>query len=179
MSRIGKLPIIIPEGTSATISESIIIISGEKGKLSLEVNPSKLSFQIENNMIIITRKTEDRESASLHGLSRTLIANMVLGVSEGFKKELEFNGIGYRASVSGQDLTLNLGYSHPIIYQAPEEIKIVVEKNKITISGPDKQKVGQVAAEIRSYRKPEPYKGKGIKYANEVIRRKAGKTGTK
>ena len=179
MSRICKLPIIIPEGTSAVISDHTLDIVGKKGELKQVINQTKLNFEIENNVIKITKKTEDRESASLYGLTRTLIANMIIGVSEGFKKELEFNGIGYRASVAGQVLTLSLGYSHPIIYQAPEDIQISVEKNKITILGADKQKVGQVAAEIRSFRKPEPYKGKGIKYADEVIRRKAGKTGAK
>jgi len=179
MSRIGKLPIIIPEGTSAVLSGHTLDIAGKRGELKLAINLTKLNLKIENNVITITKKIEDRESASLYGLTRTLISNMVIGVSEGFKKELEFNGIGYRASVTGQDLTLSLGYSHPIIYKVPEDIQITVEKNKITIVGTDKQKVGQVAAEIRSFRKPEPYKGKGIKYADEVIRRKAGKTGAK
>ncbi len=179
MSRIGKLPIIIPDGTSATLSGNTIVVVGKKGELRQTVNDLKLKFVVENDKIVITKKTEDRESASLYGLTRTLIANMVKGVTEGFRKELEFNGIGYRASASGQVLTLSLGYSHPIIYNIPEDIQISVEKNKISIVGADKQKVGQVAAEIRSFRKPEPYKGKGIKYTTEVIRRKAGKTGAK
>jgi large subunit ribosomal protein L6 len=139
----------------------------------------KIIVNISENKIILLKKVNDRENASLYGLTRTMIANMIKGVNEGFKKELEFNGIGYRASVSGDTLTLHLGYSHPINYQAPEDIQITAEKNNIKVSGIDKQKVGQVAAEIRSFKKPEPYKGKGIKYADEVIRRKAGKTGTK
>ncbi|MDD5692998.1 MAG: 50S ribosomal protein L6 [Patescibacteria group bacterium] len=178
MSRIGKLPVEIPSGVTVTKERNLVKVESSKGILELLVNP-KINFEIKENQVLLSKKADDSESGSLYGLTRTLISNMVKGVSEGFKKELEINGIGYRAAVSGNDLTLNLGYSHPIKYAIPENIHINVEKNNIIISGIDKQKVGQVAAEIRSYRKPEPYKGKGVKYATEVIRRKSGKTGTK
>jgi large subunit ribosomal protein L6 len=178
MSRIGKLPIEIPLETTAVVEKGLIKVTGSKGELSMTIN-QKIIVNISENKIILLKKVNDRESASLYGLTRTMIANMIKGVNEGFKKELEFNGIGYRASVSEDTLTLHLGYSHPINYQAPEDIQITTEKNSIKVSGIDKQKVGQVAAEIRSFKKPEPYKGKGIKYADEVIRRKAGKTGAK
>jgi large subunit ribosomal protein L6 len=178
MSRIGKLPIEIPLETTVVVEKGLIKVTGSKGELSMTIN-QKIIVNISENKIILLKKVNDRENASLYGLTRTMIANMIKGVNEGFKKELEFNGIGYRASVSGDTLTLHLGYSHPINYQAPEDIQITAEKNNIKVSGIDKQKVGQVAAEIRSFKKPEPYKGKGIKYADEVIRRKAGKTGTK
>ncbi|MEI6266560.1 MAG: 50S ribosomal protein L6 [bacterium] len=178
MSRIGKLPIIIPSGVTTTIVDQEITVTGPKGELKYIFNP-KITVVESEGALKIGRTVEDVESAELHGLSRTLINNMVLGVSTPFKKELEINGIGYRAAVSGKKLTLNLGYSHPIDYIAPEGINISVEKNVITVSGVDKQLVGQVSADIRAFRKPEPYKGKGIKYMTEHIRRKAGKTGSK
>jgi len=178
MSRIGKLPIILPNATEATMASGVITVTGTKGELTQAINP-KMKIDINDRVITVTQKTNDIEATQFHGLTRTLIDNMVKGVSEGFKKELEINGIGYRAAVSGNKLTLNLGYSHPIEYTVPEGIHVTVEKNIVVVSGADKQKVGQVAAEIRAYRKPEPYKGKGVKYVTEHIRRKAGKTGGK
>lgn len=178
MSRIGKLPIKVPQSTEVTFANDIIVAKGPKGELSQVINP-KMGIKIEGDTITVTQKTNDVEAAQFHGLTRTLIDNMVKGVSEGFKKELEINGIGYRANISGDKLVLSLGYSHPIEYVIPEGINIVVEKNIVIVSGADKQKVGQVSAEIRAFRKPEPYKGKGVKYVTERIRRKAGKTGAK
>lgn len=178
MSRIGKLPITIPAGVEVSFSDDIITVKGSKGELTQAINP-KMKITIAEGTITVAQKTSDVEAAEFHGLTRTLIDNMIKGVSEGFKKELEINGIGYRAAVSGSKLTLNLGYSHPIEYAVPEGITVAVEKNIVIVSGSDKQKVGQVAAEIRAFRKPEPYKGKGVKYVTEHIRRKAGKTGAK
>lgn len=178
MSRIGKLPITIPNATEVTFENGILKVVGTKGELTQEINP-KMQIDIADGMVRVIQKTNDIEAIQFHGLTRTLIANMVKGVSEGFKKELEIIGIGYRASASGNKLTLNLGYSHPIEYEIPEGIHVAVEKNIVIVSGADKQKVGQVSAEIRAFRKPEPYKGKGVKYVTEVIRRKAGKTGGK
>lgn len=176
MSRIGRLPIQIPSGVTVAVEKNLIKVNGSKGELSFEKD-SNIEVKVEDTQILVSKMTEDQKTAGLYGLTRTIIANMVQGVSEGFKKQLEINGIGYRAAVSGNKLTLNLGYSHPIEYVAPEGIQIQVEKNLVTVSGIDKQKVGQVSAEIRAFRKPEPYKGKGVKYVDEVIRRKAGKTG--
>lgn len=178
MSRIGKLPIEIPNGVTVTIDGNKVNVKGSKGELEQEISDN-IKVEVNENVLTVSKTADDLKTAGLYGLTRTLIANMVKGVSEGFKKELEINGIGYRAAVSGNKLTLNLGYSHPIDYTAPEGIQIEVNKNVISVSGFDKQKVGQVAAEIRSFRKPEPYKGKGVKYMTEVIRRKAGKTGSK
>lgn len=178
MSRIGKLPITIPAGVEVIMEGDTIRVVGPKGELTQVINP-KMTITIEDGTVLVAQNTSDVESAQFHGLTRTLIDNMAKGVSEGFKKELEINGIGYRAAVSGSKLTLNLGYSHPIEYAVPEGITVAVEKNIVTVSGADKQKVGQVSAEIRAFRKPEPYKGKGVKYVTEHIRRKAGKTGTK
>lgn len=178
MSRIGKLPITIPNATEVTFEKGIIKVVGTKGELTQAINP-KMGIKIADGQIKVSQNTNDVEAAEFHGLTRTLIDNMVKGVSEGFKKELEINGIGYRASISGNKLTLSLGYSHPIEYIVPEGIHVSVEKNILVVSGADKQKVGQTAAEIRAYRKPEPYKGKGVKYVTEHIRRKAGKTGGK
>jgi large subunit ribosomal protein L6 len=178
MSRIGKLPILIPEQVKVSHTGNTVSVIGPKGELSYDMSP-KMGVKIEGNTINIVKKVQDEETVRLYGLVRTLIDNMVKGVSHGFKKELEINGIGYRASVSDNILTLNLGYSHPIEYLAQEGIKINVEKNVIVITGIDKQKVGQTAAEIRAYRKPEPYKGKGVKYVDETIKRKSGKTGAK
>jgi large subunit ribosomal protein L6 len=178
MSRIGKLPIILPAGITATLEKGILTVSGSKGELTQAINP-KMKVSISDGVITVEQTVQDVEAAEFHGLTRTLIANMVKGVSEGFKKELEINGIGYRANVSGSKLVLSLGYSHPIDYLIPTGISVNVEKNIVTISGIDKQQVGQVSAEIRAFRKPEPYKGKGVKYVTEHIRRKAGKTGGK
>jgi large subunit ribosomal protein L6 len=178
MSRVGRLPVELPDNVTATLEGNIFKVVGSKGELSLKIN-HKVGVLVDEGKIVISKNVADREGAEQFGLTRTLVANMVRGVAEGFKKELEINGIGYRASVTGENLNLNLGYSHPIEYKVPEDIRVNVEKNIIIISGIDKQKVGQVAAEIRSFRSPEPYKGKGVKYTTETIRRKSGKTGAK
>ena len=177
MSRIGRMPIAIPAGVDVKIDGSTVTVKGPKGTLTRTVS-SNITVTLDNGVITVTRPNDLKENRSLHGLTRTLIANMVHGVNEGFKKELEINGIGYRAAKQGKDLVLNIGYSHDVIM--PEKDGITVEvpaPNKIIISGPDKQKVGQFAAEVRGKRPPEPYKGKGIKYIDEVIRRKEGKAG--
>ena len=179
MSRIGKLPIAIPEGVEVTINGQVVTAKGPLGTEVVEVRP-EVTVTKEENTIVVTRANDDRKSRSLHGLSRTLVANAVNGVKNGFTKKLEIVGVGYRAAMEGNTLNLALGYSHPVAIVAPESIKIVVEANtKITVSGANKQAVGDVAAEIRSKRPPEVYKGKGIKYEGEYIRRKAGKTGKK
>ncbi len=177
MSRIGRMPIAVPAGVDVKIDGSTVTVKGPKGTLTRTVS-SNITVTLDNGVITVTRPNDLKENRSLHGLTRTLIANMVQGVNEGFKKELEINGIGYRAAKQGKDLVLNIGYSHDVIM--PEKDGITVEvpaPNKIIISGPDKQKVGQFAAEVRGKRPPEPYKGKGIKYIDEVIRRKEGKAG--
>ena len=179
MSRIGKLPIAIPEGVEVTINGQVVTAKGPLGTEVVNVRP-EITVTKEENTLVVTRANDDRKSRSLHGLSRTLVANAVNGVKNGFEKKLEIVGVGYRAAMEGNTLNLALGYSHPVAIVAPEGIKIVVEANtKITVSGSNKQTVGDVAAEIRSKRPPEVYKGKGIKYAGEYIRRKAGKTGKK
>jgi large subunit ribosomal protein L6 len=175
MSRIGKSPIPIPQGVEIKRAGSTVEVKGPKGALFHTI-PEGVSIKIEDGVIHVKRKGDAKRERSLHGLSRTLIANMVTGVTAGFEKGLEIVGIGYRAALQGRNLQLSLGYSHPVIYPIPEGIEVEVEKqNKITVKGIDKQKVGQVAAEIRSFRKPEPYKGKGIRYVGEQVRRKAGK----
>ncbi len=176
MSRVGKKPIQIPQDIKVKIDGDTIHVEGKKGKLSYKFLP-QVEVKQEGNELIITRKAEDRFSRAIHGTTRSLIANMIEGLSKGFEKKLEIVGTGYRAQVQSNKLILNLGYSHPIEYIPPKDINISVERNIITVSGYDKQKVGQVAAEIRAFRKPEPYKGKGIKYVDEVIRRKVGKIG--
>ena len=179
MSRIGKKPVAIPAGVEVNIDGSVVTVKGPKGTLTKEFNHlMKISKQ--GDEVIVERPDEENLSKSLHGLTRTLIHNMVEGVEKGYEKVLEVNGVGYRAAKSGKTLTLNLGYSHPVEMTDPEGIEAVVEgQNKIIVKGIDKEKVGQYAAEIRDKRRPEPYKGKGIKYADEVIRRKVGKTGKK
>ena len=177
MSRIGRMPIAVPAGVDVKIDGSTVTVKGPKGTLTRTVS-SNITVTLDNGVITVTRPNDLKENRALHGLTRTLIANMVQGVNEGFKKELEINGIGYRAAKQGKDLVLNIGYSHDVVM--PEKDGITVEvpaPNKIIISGPDKQKVGQFAAEVRGKRPPEPYKGKGIKYVDEVIRRKEGKAG--
>ena len=177
MSRIGNKPIEIPAGVEVKIDGNKVSVKGPKGTLSNEFAPA-IAIKQEGNEIIVTRPSDVAEHRSLHGLTRTLIANMVQGVTEGFKKELEVNGVGYRVQKQGKDLVMNLGYSHQVIMPEIEGITIEVPNpNQIIISGPDKQKVGQFAAEVREKRPPEPYKGKGIKYAGEYIRRKEGKAG--
>ncbi len=176
MSRVGKKPIQIPQDIKVKIDGDTIQVESKKGKLSYKFLP-KVEVKQEGNEIIVIRKSEDRFSRAIHGTTRSLIANMIEGLSKGFEKKLEIVGTGYRAQMQGNKLVLNLGYSHPIEYVPPKDISISVERNIITVSGYDKQKVGQVAAEIRAFRKPEPYKGKGIKYVDEVVRRKVGKIG--
>lgn len=177
MSRIGKLPVLIPEGVSAEIKDREIIIQKNNQKLVFKVHPD-IKVNIKENKIIVKRTSDLKEHRSLHGLTRNMIFNMVKGISEGFEKTLEIQGVGYRADLKGNVLELSLGYSHPVRVKAPEGIEFVVEKQKvIKIKGADKQQVGEIAAEIRSFRKPEPYKGKGIRYMNEHVRRKVGKAG--
>ena len=177
MSRIGKKPIAIPAGVDVKINGSQVTVKGPKGELSNSFSDA-MAITIENNEISVTRPSDAKEHRSLHGLTRTLIANMVEGVTNGYKKELEVNGVGYRAQKQGKNLVLNLGYSHQVIMPEVDGITIEVpSNNSIIISGPDKQKVGQFAAEVREKRPPEPYKGKGIKYVDEYIRRKEGKAG--
>ena len=179
MSRIGRMPIAIPDGVTVTIAENNqVTVKGPKGTLE-RVLPAEMDIKQEGSEIIVTRPNDLKKMKSLHGLTRTLIHNMVVGVTAGYEKTLEVNGVGYRASKSGNKLTLNLGYSHPVEMSDPEGLEAVVDGNKIIVKGIDTEKVGQYAAEIRDKRRPEPYKGKGIKYADEVIRRKVGKTGKK
>ena len=180
MSRIGRMPIAIPAGVTVTIAEkNVVSVKGPKGELVREL-PVEMEIKEEEGKVIVTRPNDLKRMKSLHGLTRTLISNMVTGVTAGYEKKLEINGVGYRASKAGKKLTLNLGYSHPVEMIDPEGIETVMEgQNIIFVRGIDKEKVGQFAAEIRSKREPEPYKGKGIKYADEVIRRKVGKTGKK
>lgn len=177
MSRIGRKPINIPAGVEVKIDGSVVTVKGPKGTLTQKFN-SKMNIAVEGTEIIVSRPDDSKENKSLHGLTRTLIANMVTGVTEEFKKELEVNGVGYRVAKKGNVLEMTLGYSHLVNVSETEDIKIdVPAPNKIIIHGPDKQKVGQFAAEVREKRPPEPYKGKGIKYVDEVIRRKEGKAG--
>ncbi len=180
MSRIGRLPIAIPAGVTVDIADNNkVTVKGPKGELSKEL-PTEMEIKMEGAEILVSRPNDLKKMKSLHGLTRTLINNMVVGVSNGYEKVLEVNGVGYRAAKQGNKLTLSLGYSHPVEMEDPEGIETVLEgQNKITVKGIDKEKVGQFAAEIRDKRRPEPYKGKGIKYADEVIRRKVGKTGKK
>lgn len=177
MSRIGKKPIVIPAGVEVKIDGNKVTVKGPKGTLSNEFAPA-ITIAQEGNEIIVTRPSDEAEHRSLHGLTRTLVSNMVIGVTEGYKKELEVNGVGYRASKQGKDLVLNLGFSHPVIMPEIEGITVEVPSpNLVVITGADKQKVGQFAAEVREKRPPEPYKGKGVKYVGEYIRRKEGKAG--
>ena len=180
MSRIGRMPIAIPAGVTVTIAENNkVTVKGPKGTLE-RVLPEELTIKEEDGHVVVSRPNDLKRMKSLHGLTRTLINNMIHGVTEGYEKVLEVNGVGYRAAKSGNKLTLNLGYSHPVEMIDPEGVETVLDgQNKITVKGIDKEKVGQYAAEIRDKRRPEPYKGKGIKYADEVIRRKVGKTGKK
>ena len=180
MSRIVRLPVAIPAGVTVEIAENNkITVKGPKGTLEREL-PIEMEVKVEGDTVVVTRPNDLKKMKSLHGLTRTLVNNMVVGVTEGYQKVLEVNGVGYRAAKSGNKLTLNLGYSHPVEMTDPEGVETVVEgQNKIVVKGINKEKVGQYAAEIRDKRRPEPYKGKGIKYADEVIRRKVGKTGKK
>ncbi|MCD8014122.1 MAG: 50S ribosomal protein L6 [Lachnospiraceae bacterium] len=179
MSRIGRMPVAIPAGVTVTIAEgNEVTVKGPKGTL-VRALPKEMEIKLEDGHVVVSRPNDLKRMKSLHGLTRTLIHNMVVGVSEGYSKTLEINGVGYRAQKTGKKLTLTLGYSHPVEMEDPADIETKVDGNKIIVSGISKEKVGQYAAEIREKRKPEPYKGKGIKYADEVIRRKVGKTGKK
>lgn len=177
MSRIGKLPVQIPSGVKITLDGNKMTVTGPKGTLSQDLH-ERMAIAVETEQVVVTRPTDSKQDTALHGLTRSLINNMVVGVTAGFQKNLEINGVGYRAEVSGNVLTMALGYSHPVVYPLPEGISVEVEKQtKLSVKGIDKQLVGSAAAKIRSFRKPEPYKGKGIKYADEHIVRKAGKAG--
>ena len=179
MSRIGRMPVAIPTGVTVEIVNNYMTVKGPKGTLERQL-PVEMEIKQEDGNVIVTRPNDLKKMKSLHGLTRTLIANMIHGVTEGYEKKLEVNGVGYRAAKQGKKLTLSLGYSHPVEMEDPEGIETVLEgQNVIIVKGINKEKVGQYAAEIRSKREPEPYKGKGIKYADEVIRRKVGKTGKK
>ena len=177
MSRIGRLPITVPAGVDLTIDGNNVTVKGAKGTLTGTFN-SNMTITLDGGVVTVTRPNDQKENRALHGLTRTLIANMVEGVSNGFKKELEIVGIGYRCALQGKDLVLNVGYSHQVVMTPPEGVTVEVPApNKIIVNGYDKQKVGQFAAEVRGVRPPEPYKGKGIKYVDEVVRRKEGKAG--
>ena len=181
MSRIGKLPIELPAGVTVDVKDNIVTVKGPKGELKQEVKSDKVAVAVEGSQVKVTRANDDRPTRAQHGLYRALIHNMVVGVSEGFKKEMEIVGVGYRATSKGQVLELALGYSHAIYMKLPEEVAVnaVSERNKnplITLTSCDKQLLGQICAKIRSFRKPEPYKGKGVKFVGEIIRRKSGKT---
>jgi large subunit ribosomal protein L6 len=183
MSRIGKLPINLPQGVEVTISNGTVTVKGKKGTLTQSFNPD-LSIKKEENTLVVTRPTEQKRHKALHGLTRSLLANMVKGVSEGFKTEQELVGVGYRASNKGQLLELSLGYSHNVMFELPQEVKVTTasekgQNPKIILECCDNQLLGMVAAKIRSLRKPEPYKGKGIKFTGEILRRKAGKSASK
>ncbi|MFR3788182.1 50S ribosomal protein L6 [Agathobaculum desmolans] len=179
MSRIGRMPIAVPAGVEVKIDGHVVTVKGAKATLTREIHPN-MNVAMEGNEILVTRPNDDKQNRALHGLTRSLIHNMVVGVTEGFKKELSVQGVGYRVQKQGKDLVMNLGYSHPVTMTEIEGITIdVPNPNSIIISGPDKQKVGQFAAEIREKRPPEPYKGKGIRYSDEYVRRKEGKTGAK
>lgn len=176
MSRIGKLPIQIPSGVTITVDSSDITVVGSKGQLTVP-HLSDVTVAIDDGNAVVTRNNEERIAKAQHGLQRALLANAVEGVTKGFEKKLEVNGVGFRVASSNNELTMSLGFSHEVKYKAPEGVNVTNDKMTISVSGIDKQQVGQVAAEIRALKKPEPYKGKGIKYADEVILRKAGKTG--
>lgn len=176
MSRIGKLPVQIPPKVKVGLQDRMVRIEGPKGKLEFEL-PKRTSAAVENGQIILRRDGDDAEAKSLHGLSRAIVNNMVKGVSEGFVKKLEIQGVGFKAAVQGSSVNLSLGYSHPINYPIPDQVKVTVEENtKLTIEGPSKEDVGRVASEIRAYYPPEPYKGKGVRYVGEHVVRKEGKT---
>ena len=179
MSRIGKAPIIVPSGVDVTISGRTVTVKGPKGSLSRDI-PGEIVVRKEESTILVERPNDERQNRSLHGLSRTLVNNMVIGVTEGFTKELEIVGVGYRAEAQGENLRLALGFSHPVVVPAPAGISFEIPvQTRVIVKGIDKELVGQVAANIRSIRKPEPYKGKGVRYLDERILRKAGKTGKK
>jgi large subunit ribosomal protein L6 len=177
MSRVGNKPVDLPDGVNVEIDGHAVTVKGTKGELNRQFN-ERIGFDVDNGVVTVTRPDDTRESRALHGLSRALLANMVTGVSDGFRKELEIQGVGYRASLKGNGVELLVGFSHPVVVEAPDGITFEVpEQTKIIVSGIDKEQVGQVAANIRKVRPPEPYKGKGIRYSGEYVRRKAGKAG--
>lgn len=179
MSRIGKLPVAVPAGVKISLSGQELSVTGPKGTLKQTLH-ERMNIAVESDQIVVARSSDEKKDLALHGLTRSLIQNMVTGVTAGFVKKLEINGVGYRAEVTGKVLTLSLGFSHPVVYELPDGISVEVEKQtKLSVSGIDKQLVGSASAKIRSFREPEPYKGKGIKYADERILRKAGKAGKK
>ena len=175
MSRVGSKLIEVPDKVKVAIADNHVAVEGPKGKLEMDM-PGRTSISQEGNMLTVGRDGDDREARAMHGLGRSLLNNMVLGVSEGYVKKLEINGVGFKALVNGNTVTMNLGYSHPIKYDLPDQVKVTVDKDtNVTIEGPDKQKVGLVAAELRGFYPVEPYKGKGVRYSDEQVRRKAGK----
>jgi large subunit ribosomal protein L6 len=176
MSRIGKQPIALPPKVKIEIKGRKVLVEGPKGKLNMDL-PPRTTAKVADGKVEVAREGDDSQARAMHGLSRALLNNMVKGVSDGFVKKLEIQGVGFKAAVQGKTVTMNLGYSHPINYPIPDQVKVTVEENtKITIEGPDRQVVGQVAAELRGFYPPEPYKGKGVRYANERVERKEGKT---
>ncbi len=182
MSRIGKLPVEIPQNVEVKIDGSTIFVKGPKGELAMKFEPEFVTLSSEDGIVVVNRKNDEKVSRARHGLYRSLVQNLMIGVTDGYAKKMEIKGVGYRAMLKGNVLELNLGFSHPINYDIPTDIKVVFEEksqNIFTISGIDKQKVGQIAAEIRAFKKPEPYKGKGICYFDEDVARKAGKTAAK
>ena len=177
MSRIGKKPVALPKGVKVAVNGAEAVVEGSKGKLTCPI-PNGISLDVKADSISFSRTTDEPQARAYHGLARALLQNAVTGVTDGWKKELDIVGIGYKAAMEGQALRLDIGFSHPIVFNPPKDVQVAVERNThITITGIDRQQVGQVAANIRQFRKPEPYKGKGIKYTGEVVRRKAGKTG--
>ena len=176
MSRIGKQPILIPPKVKVAVNGRNVSVEGPKGKLNMELN-RRTTVKVDGDKVLVSRDGDDAEAKAMHGLSRALVNNMVKGVSEGFVKRLGIQGVGFKAAVQGKNVNLSLGYSHPLLYPIPDQIKVTVEENtKLTIEGPDKAEVGRVAAEIRSFYPPEPYKGKGVRYVDEKVVRKEGKT---
>lgn len=178
MSRVGRTPIPIPDSVTIDVQDAVVVVSGPKGKLTQSI-PGGISMRREDKELIVERASDERGHRSLHGLMRTLVNNMVVGVTGGFEKRLEIVGTGYRAQPSGQGVTISVGYSHPVVFSPPEGISLSVEGPRVVVSGIDKQQVGEVAAQIRRIRPPEPYKGKGIRYQGEYVRKKAGKAGSK
>lgn len=176
MSRVGKQPIALPSGVTITVDPDTITVAGSKGTLTQFTLPG-ITVKQEGDQVLVTRENDEPQNRAKHGLMRSLVNNMIMGVSQGFSKKLEINGVGFRVALAGQDLKMNLGFSHEVVYNLPQGVQATVEQNTITISGINKQQVGQVAAEIRALKKPEPYKGKGIKYVGERIIRKSGKSG--
>lgn len=179
MSRIGKIPIAVPKGVDVKIDAREISVKGPKGQLRMTA-PDRVTVERKDGNVIVTRHGDDKQAKAYHGMTQRLVRNMVIGVTDGFKKELEIQGVGYRAAAEGNKLTLQLGYSHPVVFELPAGIKVETPKpTSVIVTGYDKQQVGQIAAEIRKFRPPEPYKGKGVRYAGEHVRRKVGKTGAK